>query len=260
MARSGLCMPASSVAAPAVGRLDHAVALGAERRAQELADLGLVLDHEDGRAHCAERFGRHRRRRLERQGEAERGADARQALGPDAAAVQLRRSRGRWRGPSRRAAVELLEDALEVALGQARAEVLDRHHELAAGDLRAQPDQRARRGVARRVLQQVGRAPARSGSRRRAPAADRRAGRPSCRCVARRSRRRRSTEPAISSSEPQSRSRRIAPLSRRVICSTLVTSSDIVARLLDRCSARAPRARSADQALAALGERSTRRR
>ena len=47
------------------------------------------------------------------------------------------------------------------------------------------------------------------------------------RCEARRSARRRSTEPVISASEAQSRSSSSAPDSRRVICSTLETCSDI---------------------------------
>ena len=72
------------------------------------------------------------------------------------------------------------------------------------------------------------RAPARSAPRRRAPAAGRRAVRRSPGGRARRSlqaaqhRRRRSR-----ASEAQSRSSAIAPLSRRVICSTLATCSDI---------------------------------
>ena len=60
-------------------------------------------------------------------------------------------------------------------------------------------------------------------------------------CVARRSRRWRSTAPAISFSEPQSRSSFIAPVSSRVICSTLVTSSTSRAPA-GRCFARDSRA------------------
>ena len=90
IARSGLCVPASIEPRRAVRRLDHAVALGA-------------------RARCAGSAGSRARPRrpgwwraarvtlpagtgggvLERQREAEGGAAARQALGPDAAAVQL---------------------------------------------------------------------------------------------------------------------------------------------------------------------------
>ena len=88
MARSGLCVPASIAPRVAGLGLDHAVALGAERGAQEAPDLGLVLDHQDGGARLGHSGGTCRRV-LERQREAERGAAAGPPLRPDAPAVQL---------------------------------------------------------------------------------------------------------------------------------------------------------------------------
>ena len=108
--------------------------------------------------------------------------------------------------PPRRAVVEFLEQALEVALRQAGAEVLHRHHELAAV-------RRARAGApacaaacGARRSPAGWRAPARSARRRRARAAGRPAGRPSPGGRRGAACRRRSTEPAISPSEHQSRS------------------------------------------------------
>src|SRR5947209_6393011 len=53
------------------------------------------------------------------------------------------------------ATVELVEDELPLACRHARAAIADAEEELVAAALRAQPDERARRRIAHRVLHQV---------------------------------------------------------------------------------------------------------
>ena len=251
-------------AAPAGRRLDDAVAFGAERRAQEAPDLRLVLDDQD-----AWRAARHRRRgasagtaggassgSVKRNAVPPPGTRSAQILPPCSRTIARQIARPSPTPPPRlrRAAVELGEHALEVAVGQAGAEVLDRDDELAAAALRAQPDQRCPAACAARRSRAGCRAPARSASRPRAPAAGRRAARPSPGAPPAARAGARSTEPAISASDAQSRSSSMrAGLEAR----HLQHLGDLLrhlARLRRRRSARARARSSARQPLAALGE------
>ena len=231
MARSGLCVPASIAPRSPARRLDHAVAVGAERGAQEAPDFRLVLDHQDRRS-AARSFRRHLWRGLERQGEAER-----RALREDA--------RPRCRPPCR--------SHDRAADGETQAHPAD-------GSSRCCRGRTWRTAPRDRPAAAPGRSPrSRCGSHAASMSAARRIGVPggvyleafsskltrTCSISTRRSARaagpaaarpepdvrraapagERSTEPTTSLSECQSRLRTIAPPSRRVIWSTLATRS-----------------------------------
>src|SRR6185503_12052351 len=157
IARSGLCVPASMLARAPVGdsTTRYPSAPSDERRNLRISGSSsttrIVAAAMSG---LRRRFRGHLRRRLERQGEAKRAADAGYALGPDASAVQ-RDDRLADREPQADAVLELVENVLELAFAQAGAEILHRDHELAAARLRTQADQRARRRVACGVVEQV---------------------------------------------------------------------------------------------------------
>ena len=127
----------------------------------------------------------HLGRRLERQGEAERRADPRQAFGPDPAAVQgtmarqMASPRPDPAAPSR-CPIELREHLLEVARGQVpgRSPPPTRRPRRPATCARSRISV-PRRRISGRILEQVAEHLLDQRARRRAPAADRPAGRPS---------------------------------------------------------------------------------
>src|SRR5687768_887251 len=216
-------------AAPPVGRLHDAVALGAERRAQEAPDMRLVLDHQNGCIHRASTStgisGGVSKGKANLKAVPTPGSRSAQMRPPWSAMIARQIASPRptpprppWRNlsnrlsrsPSGRPGPKSSTDTTSsLAWTCAR-----RRTSVRAGVWRAAFSSRLPSACSMRApsTRASGRSPGMSTMTR---------------WSARRGFRRRTTEAAISPIEHQSRSSVSPPLSRRVICSTLATSSDI---------------------------------